>query len=405
MCSVFIHIALLDGYKKRVEQYINLLKESNLFYSADINLCFVGDKNIDIDIDTNNVKIYRVSNNLTDYELPTQTLLYDYCNLFPDKKILYIHTKGVGKNINLCIEDWISYMCYFLITKWKQTILYLNEYNTVGVDLREKPTLHYSGNFWWANSNYIKTLPPPNDFKNLKKYPNSLNSERHNQEFWICYNTKNHKSLWDCGINCYERHLHRYTSDKYIDLKNNELLSMSLVDLIDNTRTDKNTSHSYLETYETLFSCRKDSKNILEIGIQDGGSIKLWYDYFTNADIYGVDIMNETKVWDEIKKDRIKLYTSTNGYSKNFVDNLKVKFDVIIDDGPHTLQSMIDCINLYSNLLTEKGILIIEDVSDIKWLDILKNTVPDNLKNYVKTYDLRSNKGRWDDILFVIDKN
>ncbi len=49
----------------------------------------------------------------------------------------------------------------------------------------------------------------------------------------------------------------------------------SLYSLIDNSKTDKNTVHSYLETYELLFnSKRKSAKNILEIGVQDGGSIK-----------------------------------------------------------------------------------------------------------------------------------
>jgi len=32
-----------------------------------------------------------------------------------------------------------------------------------------------------------------------------------------------------------------------------------LIDLIDNTKTDKNTCHSYIETYEELFSQKKFS--------------------------------------------------------------------------------------------------------------------------------------------------
>jgi hypothetical protein len=88
--------------------------------------------------------------------------------------------------------------------------------DTVGVDLRDYPTLHYSGNFWWANALYINTLPEPYVFNNLEQYPNPLHSLRHNQEFWICYHKdKLHKSQWDCGINCYERHLHRYNPELY----------------------------------------------------------------------------------------------------------------------------------------------------------------------------------------------
>lgn len=49
----------------------------------------------------------------------------------------------------------------------------------------------------------------------LNKFPNPLNSERHNQEFWICYNKDNHYSLWESNIDCYERHLHRYSKERY----------------------------------------------------------------------------------------------------------------------------------------------------------------------------------------------
>ena len=185
---------------------------------------------------------------------------------------------------------------------------------------------------------------------------------------------------------------------------------MSLLEIIDNTRTDKNTSHSYLSLYPKLLEQKKDTaKNILEIGIQNGGSIKLWHDYFTNATIYGLDIMNENKLWDKIKnKDRIILYCSYNAYDTEkfkttFLDK-DIKFDLILDDGPHTLDSMKTFIKLYSQIMTDDGILIIEDVQKWDWIDKLKEVVPEELKKYVKEYDLRKNKNRYDDIVFTIDK-
>ena len=39
--------------------------------------------------------------------------------------------------------------------------------------------------------------------------------------------------------------------------------------------------------YENFFSDIRDTAlNVLEIGVCDGGSIKLWHDYFPNAQIY-----------------------------------------------------------------------------------------------------------------------
>jgi len=51
----------------------------------------------------------------------------------------------------------------------------------------------------------------------------------------------------------------------------------------------------------------------------------------------------------------------------------------MLDDGPHTLESMKQFIKLYSQIMTDDGILAIEDVQSWKWIDKLKNEVPENL--------------------------
>lgn len=204
-------------------------------------------------------------------------------------------------------------------------------------------------------------------------------------------------------------------------LKNNYIIEKDrksepiLKQLVNNVKTDKNTTHSYLDLYEKLLFTKKNTaRNILEIGIgypgDNGGSIKLWHDYFINANIYTLDIQHINDVWDEIKNNnRINLITSTDGYDENifkktFLDK-NIKFDMMLDDGPHTLESMKQFIKLYSQIMTEDGILMIEDVQAIEWLDELKDVVPENLKKYIRCYDLRANKGRYDDIVFVINKS
>lgn len=185
---------------------------------------------------------------------------------------------------------------------------------------------------------------------------------------------------------------------------------MSLIELVDNSRTDKNTVHSYLETYETLLNFRKYSaKYILEIGILHGGSINLWKDYFLNATIYGLDILNINNISDDLKNhERIKLFTSIDAYNENFINNTflnnNIKFDMILDDGPHTFESMCFFIKYYSQLLSDNGILILEDIQSYDWIEPLKNIVPEELKKFVRIYDLRSNKNRYDDLILVINK-
>ena len=186
---------------------------------------------------------------------------------------------------------------------------------------------------------------------------------------------------------------------------------MSLIQLVDNLRTDKNTTHSYLELYQQLlFSKKNTAKNVLEVGILNGGSIKLWNDFFINATVYGLDIININRVWEKIKNNNnIILYTETDAYNEEFFNttflNCGIKFDMLLDDGPHTLDSMKQFIKLYSQVMTDDGILIIEDVQSIDWIETLINEVPSHLKQFVRVYDLRPNKNRYDDIVFVINKS
>ena len=192
---------------------------------------------------------------------------------------------------------------------------------------------------------------------------------------------------------------------------------LQLIDLVDNTRTDKNTCHSYLPVYQKLFEPKKyDNNNILEIGIgvpkqnkENGGSIELWHDYFENSIIYSLDIIPVSDVNDRIiNKERIKLYTSIDAYDTTFIENTfiknNIKFDILIDDGPHTLDSMIFFVKHYLPLLKDDGILVIEDIPNINWIKILTENTPDELRQYISVADLRNVKNRWDDIMFIIKK-
>jgi len=179
-----------------------------------------------------------------------------------------------------------------------------------------------------------------------------------------------------------------------------------------NGGTDKTTVHSYIDNfYEDQFLKYKDSKvSLLEIGIQGGASLKLWKEYFLNYDtIVGIDI-SEDNVHSDYKNISGINYIFGDAYSDEIVNKVS-SFDIIIDDGPHTIESQINCVIKYLPKLNSGGMMVTEDVQDITWDDkfvenfkkFYENDDTDDFYE-LETIDLRHIKGRYDDIIFVITK-
>jgi predicted O-methyltransferase YrrM len=175
--------------------------------------------------------------------------------------------------------------------------------------------------------------------------------------------------------------------------------------------TDKADVHSYTGVYEHLMSAYKNKKqvNLLEIGVQFGGSSILWQEFLENSKLYLVDVFDQRhqSVIEKLDSDRCKFYTM-DAYSEESLSILKSDcpngFDIVIDDGPHSLESQILCIKHFLPTLNPGGIMIIEDLQSFDWTDELKKHVPEDYQKHIEVFDLRPIKGRYDDILFVIKK-
>lgn len=160
--------------------------------------------------------------------------------------------------------------------------------------------------------------------------------------------------------------------------------------------------HSYVEAaYGKLFEKNLDIKNVLEIGIWKGGSHLLWRDYFPNATVTGIDVGHCNELTNQ---ERI-IQVITDAYTDQAVNLFDDgSFDIIIDDGPHTLHTMKYVVEKYLPKLSKNGILCIEDISEYSWLYELSNLVPIELRDCIKVYDLRKEDNKDDSILMVIDK-
>lgn len=174
--------------------------------------------------------------------------------------------------------------------------------------------------------------------------------------------------------------------------------------------TDKCTNHSYGEIYDEVLSSFRDKKgDILEIGVYNGASMVLWNEYLKNFNVFGVDcddqITDNHKYYFEQYPEKITI-DFKNAYDQEYIDIAKSRcpdgYDIIIDDGPHTLESQVSFIKLYSNLLKDDGVMIIEDIQDIDFVSTLIEQISEDYEYYL--YDNREVKGRYDDIVLTIKR-
>lgn len=164
--------------------------------------------------------------------------------------------------------------------------------------------------------------------------------------------------------------------------------------------TDKEEGHYYASSFydEYFLEYKNNNINLLEIGVQFGGSLYLWNDYFENGSIYGIDVSDLT---DDVINSycRIKRIIG-DAYDANLAKSLP-DFDIVIDDGPHQLDSFIKCIDIYLPKVKNGGMLVIEDISDINHIEELKKHSKD-FKTII--VDTREKYHRPDNLMFVIKK-
>lgn len=141
-----------------------------------------------------------------------------------------------------------------------------------------------------------------------------------------------------------------------------------LYDLMRKYGTDKAGKHSYWEIYENAFDLRRHSvKRVIEIGVKHGASLRVWSEYFTNAEIIGVDIDKRCKY----SNDRVKVINmDASNVGKMFKRFKGSEFDVIIDDASHRLGQQLATFTALWPCLKVGGCYVIEDFIGFDYVDI-----------------------------------
>ena len=171
---VFYHALLWGEWKLLVQNQMLRLHTSGILDKMSmmtIGVAALNDEDYrwfsDLWRDFTSVNIQRTPHELMPKEeRSTLMLLKEWCdNSKEDTPILYFHTKGLSRP-GYNVELWRLYMEYYNIDRWRYAVSTLsNGWDAYGVNLRDDTEelfggryLHYSGNFWWARSSYIKGL-------------------------------------------------------------------------------------------------------------------------------------------------------------------------------------------------------------------------------------------------------
>lgn len=155
--------------------------------------------------------------------------------------------------------------------------------------------------------------------------------------------------------------------------------SAELGHILGRNYSDKSTTHNYYILYSYILNTlgRNNALNVLEIGLgtnnpslvstmggggRPGASLYSWRDYLPNSQIYGADIDKDIL----FQCDRIKTHPVDQLDMNTFnvmQESFGVKYDMIIDDGLHSIGANINTLLFGLKNVKDNGWVIIEDIA------------------------------------------
>ncbi|MBE7942570.1 MULTISPECIES: glycosyltransferase [Ramlibacter] len=126
----------------------------------------------------------------------------------------------------------------------------------------------------------------------------------------------------------------------------------------------------YLDLYDRILSAwRTKPVELLEIGIQNGGSLDIWARYFESGKKFvGCDI-NPSCALLVYRDPRISVVVgdANRDETEASISTISERFDIIIDDGSHTLSDVVRSFLRYWPRLRYGGVFAIEDLHCSYW--------------------------------------
>lgn len=220
----FIHSCTLDIRGTEIlSNLVNLIVNTGLIHEVEnVFINNVGNR-IDENMYQSLSSKIMITNHSVDpnsFENCTLRLMHFYAKCHPGYKILYLHTKGVTYTKDHVfypgVTDWVDFMLYCLVESFHGCLAMLDHVDTVGCDYRYlfngNPS-HFSGNFWWATSDYVRTL----SVYELK--------DKYDAEWWIHSGSPTFVNIHKCPYGHYEN---RYPLIKY-----NVVVNMKMANILE----------------------------------------------------------------------------------------------------------------------------------------------------------------------------
>ena len=132
--------------------------------------------------------------------------------------------------------------------------------------------------------------------------------------------------------------------------------------------------HTYREVYEDVLT---DTSCILELGTAHGGFVSFCKEqlgdqiFYVGADIQslgGYNNLADRLYHGDVYSEQFLQWVRDNKYSNIF--------DLVIDDGPHSLQSQLWTMNHVEDFLSDDGVFICEDVMGLENAETIKSASP-----------------------------
>ena len=159
--------------------------------------------------------------------------------------------------------------------------------------------------------------------------------------------------------------------------------------------------HTYREIYESVLT---DGLDILEIGTAHGGFVSFCKEQLSDIYYVGADSHHSTG-YNELADD----FYLGNAYCEEFIGWLEENeynklFDLVIDDGPHSVQTQMWSMKNLDKFISDDGVFICEDVKSMENARMISNCSPYPFQTRIWYGNDIDDRDREDNICVIVDR-